>query len=143
MSKMSITFDGFSDLANAVDKSGADLKKAVDDALTQTQQLIEDNLVTAADVYAHKGLKGYATGAMYKTIIKNSKVEWTGTVASVDAGFKLREKGGFHSIFVMYGTPRIAKDVKLYNAIKGTKTQKEIAELQQKVMSEYVNINRS
>ena len=42
----------------------------------------------------------------------------------------------------MYGTPRIAKDVKLYNAIKGTKTQKEIAELQQKVMSEYVNINR-
>ena len=130
MSKMSITFDGFSDLADAVDKSGADLKKAVDDALSQTQQLIEDNLVTAADVYAHKGLKGYATGEMYKTIIKDSKVEWSGSIASVD------------SIFVMYGTPRIAKDVKLYNAIKGTKTQKEIAELQQKVMSEYVNINR-
>ena len=101
MSKMSITFDGFSDLADAVDKSGADLKKAVDDALSQTQQLIEDNLVTAADVYAHKGLKGYATGEMYKTIIKDSKVEWSGSIASVDAGFKLREKGGIQFLLCM------------------------------------------
>ncbi len=141
-SKMSITFDGFNDLAYAIDKSGAELKPAVNEALTKTQKLIQDNLVSAAAPYDLKGLKGYATGAMYNTIIKNSKVDWTGTIASVDAGFRISEKGGFHSIFVMYGTPRMAKDMAVYNAIKGTKTQKDIAALQQQVMTEHIRLDK-
>lgn len=142
MAKMSITFDGFNDLAHAVDKSGADLKSAVNEALDKTQKLIQDNLIHAAAPYEEGGLKGYATGAMYKTIIKNSGVEWQGTVASVDAGFRISQKGGFHSIFVMYGTPRMAKDQRVYNAIKGTKTKKDIAALQQQVMKEHINIDK-
>lgn len=140
MAKMSIIFDGFADLAEKIDRSDGDLHKAVDEALTATQKLIQDNLVTAAAPYATKGKKGYATGAMYKAIINNAKVNWHGSVAEVDAGFELYQEGGWHSIFVMYGTPRMAKDTKVYNAIKGTKTKKDIAAEQQKIMQSYLNL---
>jgi len=140
MAKMSITFDGFDDLAAAVDRSGGELKTAVNEALTETQQIIQSNLSTAAAVYAGKGRKGYATGKMYSSIINDAKVNWHGSVAEVNAGFRLNENDGWHSIFVMYGTPKMAKDPKVYNAIKGTKIRKEIAEKQQEVMSKYIKI---
>lgn len=138
MARMSIIFDGFADLADAIDKAGGDLKIAVDDALKDTQQVIQNNLTTGAAVYAAKGKKGYATGAMYDTIINDAQIIWKGTVAEVRVGFKLNAAGGFHSIFVMYGTPRMAKDTKVYNAIKGTKTRKEVAERQERIMQEHL-----
>ncbi len=140
MAKMSITFDGFKDLAEAIDRSGKDVKTAVNEALTKTQKLVQNNVTTAAAPYAHKGVKGYATGEMYRTIIKDAQVTWAGSIATVGAGFKISQQGGFHSIFVMYGTPRMAKDPKVYNAIKGTKTKKDIAELQKNVMGDYLKM---
>lgn len=140
--KMSIIFDGFKDLAEAVDRSGNDMHKAVDEALNDTQQLIQSNLTSAAAIYAAKGRKGYATGAMYGTIIGDGGVSWAGQVATVDTGFRISANGGWHSIFVMYGTPRMAKDTKVFNAIKGTKTRKDIAEKQQEVMEKYINLGK-
>ena len=140
MARMSITFDGFADLAEAIDRAGGDVKSAANEALTKTQELVQNNLEHAAAVYAHGGLKGYATGAMYDSIIKDASVNWIGTVAEVSAGFKISQKGGWHSIFVMYGTPRMAKDPSVYNAIKGTKTKKDIAELQQEVMQNHLKL---
>lgn len=137
--KMKIIFDGFADLASDIDRAGGDLHAAVDDALIQTQKLIQENLRTAAAPYATKGKKGYATGKMYQSIIHDGQVHWTGTIATVDAGFRIRE-GGWSSIFIMYGTPRISKDSKVYGAIKGSKTKKEIAELQEQVMTGYLQL---
>ena len=142
MAKMQILFDGFKDLADAVDRSGADLKEAVDDALTKTGDYISSATSSAASRYAKKGggMKGYATGAMFKTIIKKDHVKWIGDTAEIGTGFKISQKGGWHSIFVMYGTPRMSKDTKIYNAIKGRKTKKEIAEIQQKAMQEHIKL---
>ena len=140
MARMSITFDGFKDLAYQIDKAGGDLNAAVEDALLQTQEWIQNNVRYAAAPYANKGLKGYANGDMYKSIIDDGKITWSGTVAEVRVGFDLGEEGAFHSIFIMYGTPRIAKDQKIYDAIRGTKTQKEIAKLQEEVMKKYLSL---
>lgn len=140
MAKMSIMFDGFGDLAAQIDRSGGDLHAAVDEALTATQKLIQSNLEAASSVYASEGRKGYATGAMYKTILQDPKITWRGEVAEVDVGFDLWENGGWHSIFIMYGTPKIAKDQKVYNAIKGAKTQKEVERIQQEIMQKYLRI---
>lgn len=140
MAKMSIIFYGFADLAEQIDRNGGDLHKAVDEALTATQKLIQDNLATAAAPYASKGLKGYAKGRMYQDILKDASVQWNGEVAEVDAGFLLSEKGGWHSIFVMYGTPRMAKDPKIYNAIKGAKTRKDIEAIQTEIMQKYLQL---
>lgn len=140
MAKMSILFNGFEDLAAAVDRSDGDLEKAVDEALTETAKYIQSQVESAAAPYAAKGLKGYATGRMYSAIINDNHVYWNGHVAEVGVGFALNESSGWHSIFIMYGTPRMAKDTKVYNAIKGAKTKKEIARIQQEIMQKYIKL---
>lgn len=138
MAKMSIIFDGFADLAEQIDRIGGNMQKAVNEALEATQEVVENNLVPAASVYATKGRKGYATGSMFKSLIRSTKVTWKGTVAEVNVGFNLGEN--FHSIFIMYGTPRIAKDTEIYNAIKGAKTKQEIEQVQAMIMKKYLSI---
>lgn len=139
MARMQILFDGFEDLAAAIDRSGGDLKQAVNEALTKTSEVVQNNLIPAAAIYARKGIKGYATGKMYGSLITGDSVQWNGTVASVRVGFNLNN-GGWHSIFVMYGTPRMAKDTRIYNAIKGTKTKKEIADVQEEIMKKHLDL---
>ena len=144
MARMSITFDGFADLADAVDRAGGDLKKAVDEALTDTQKVVQDNLQSAAEVYQHGGKKGYATGKMYNAIIRNASVFWSGNVAEVGTGFTTNGRstvaGFMHSLFVMYGTPRMKKDTQVYNAIKGARTRAEIAKVQEEVMQKHLKL---
>lgn len=143
MSRMKILFDGFEDLAYAVDTClGTEvLHKAVDEALVETGKYVQNQLTEAAAPYATKGggLKGYATGEMYKAIKKDQVVHWQGYLAEVSVGFNLNEFDGWVSIFVMYGTPRMSKDQKIYNAIKGTKTKKDVEKIQQEVMGKYVH----
>lgn len=138
MARMGILFDGFKELAIAVDRMDPKaLKPAVEKALNTTGEYVQEAVNEAAYPYAYKGLKGYATGDMYNALKKDNPVIWKSPfVAEVSVGFNLYEKGGFHSIFVMYGTPRIAKDQKLYNAIKGTRTQHAIAKIQNDILTE-------
>ena len=140
MAKMSITFKGFDQLAEDLDAIGGDLHDAVDEALTESVKIIQSNLQTAAAPYSAKGLRGYATGKMYGSIIENPQVEWKGLIAEVGAGFELYSRGGWHSIFVMYGTPRMAKNPKVYNAIKGTKVKNEIAKKQEEIMKKHLEL---
>lgn len=140
MARMKIIFDGFTDLADAIDRAGGDMHAAVDEALDETFDIVKANLIPAAAVYDRKGLKGYASGDMYRTIIKDGAVQWSGMTASIRVGFSISQKGGWHSIFVMYGTPRMAKDQNVYNAIKGARTKKEIAEKQQEIMRKHLDL---
>lgn len=138
MARMKIIFSGFTDLAYEIDKAGGDLHAAVDEALTKTGQFVQNNVSQAALPYAHGGLKGYADGDMFHSLKSDHPIIWKGTVAEVSVGFNLYDKGGYHSIFVMYGTPRISKDQKLYNSIKGTRTKHAIALLQEEVMKKHL-----
>lgn len=141
MAKMQITFPGFADMAQRLDRMGGDLKTAVTEALEETQKIVEENLRRAAEPYQMKGggLKGKATGAMYRKIMDNLQVNWKGDIAEISVGFDL-EKAGFHSIFVMYGTPKMSKDTKVYNAIRGSETRKQIEKAQQEIMQKYLTI---
>lgn len=142
MARMKIMFDGFKDLAYEIDKAGGDLHAAVDEALTETANMVQRHVEQATLPYANKGggLKGYAEGDMYQAIKKDHPIYWHGTVAEVSVGFNLLDKGGWHSIFVMYGTPRMAKDQKIYNAIKGTRTKHAITLLQQEIMFKHLDL---
>lgn len=144
MAKMQIIFDGFAELAEQIDRAEGDLHAAVDEALTETQTLVQRELKQAAAPYApgRPGRKGYATGAMYESIINSEPIQWAGTVATVNTGFSAaKNRTGFmHSIFVMYGTPKMAKDQKVYNAIKGARIKKKIAEKQEEVLRKYLKL---
>ena len=136
MAKVGVVFSGFDDLAYQIDKAGGNLKEAVDFALTETADLVQRKVNQAALPYQSKSADHpYATGDMFNALRKDDHVRWvTPTIAEVHAGFNLYEKGGWHSIFMMYGTPKIAKDQKLYNSIKGTQMQHAIALLQETIM---------
>jgi hypothetical protein len=145
MTKMQITFDGFRDLAEAIDKAEGNLNAAVDEALSETQDIVQKELRTAAQPYKTVGgsPKGYSTGSLYNAIIDDRQpVEWAGTTATVKVGFssKKNRNGFMHSIFVMYGTPKMSKDPKIYNAIKGSRTKKLIAEAQRRTLEKYLKL---
>lgn len=132
--KMTITFDGFNDLAEILDKCDGNLKSATTECLEKTNKHIAPKLHDAMKIHRK-------TGKTEGSILDDSKVEWSGSVASIDVGFDINN-GGLPSIFLMYGTPKMQKDVKLFNAIKGTKTKKEIEELQKEIMNKAISFAR-
>lgn len=144
MAKFEIIGEPVIDMLERLDSIGVDLKPAVTEMLEKTQELISNNVLEAAKAYDHKGggLKGYAKGHMYQQIDTSSSVEWEGNIATVQAGFKLNSQGGYHSIFIMYGTPKIVKDTKVYNAIRGARTKTRIKDLQKTIMNKYLKLGK-
>lgn len=141
MAKMKLTFDGLASLARRIDEIEGSVQPAADEALTKVQHYIQDNTRQAAAKYTKGGTK-YSTGRMQAAIKPDSGPEWAGTVASVHVGFEIYAAGGggMHSIWRMYGTPRAAKDTKLYNAIRGARTKKQVREIMEKVFQEHARL---
>lgn len=112
--------DSFKDLLYRVEKVQGNLRPAVDEALTELQKAIQSDVQAAAAKYAPGGTK-YSTGKMLGAIKPTNGPEWAGTTAKVGVGFEIHKPGGggMHSVWMMYGTPRIAKDSKLYKAVRG------------------------
>lgn len=141
MARMRLEFTGLQDLARRIDEIEGDIKPAATEALTKVQRYIQDNTRQAAAKYTKGGTK-YSTGRMKAAIKPDSGPEWAGTVASVHVGFEIYAAGGggMHSVWRMYGTPRAAKDTKLYNAIRGARTQKQVREIMDKVLQEHARL---
>ncbi|MCI8486676.1 MAG: hypothetical protein HFJ20_06355 [Clostridia bacterium] len=110
-------------LIKELEQLDGDVKRTTEKSLTKSQKHITKNL--------HKEMKKHKqTGETEKSIVENPPVIWVGNMyAEIDVGFDI-SNGGLPSIFLMYGTPRAEKDQKLFNAIYGRKTQKEISEIQ-------------
>ena len=127
--KISIDFDGFNVLKKQLDEIGGNAtQRAVESALKASQQVIAEQVEAAIETHT-------LTGKTKKSIVSNSPVEWTGDTASVGVGFDIGG-GGLPSIFLMYGTklhgqPHIAPDRKLYDAVYGAQTRKEISKIQE------------
>lgn len=130
--KMRLEFSGFEEMAERLDKLGGDLKKTTEKALEATHEHITPKVETAFKKHDIK----YSHDTM-KSLKKDADIEWSGSVASVGVGFKI-SAGGLPSIFLMYGTPKIQPDKKLYDSVYGSKTKKEVKALQEKIFSEEI-----
>ena len=126
--KLTIDFKGFEEYMEKLDKLGADTKKITDKALQKSYDAVTPEIETA--INPHK-----LTGATEKSLAKNEKVEWEGTTAYIKVGFNI-SNGGLASIFLMYGTPKITPDRKLYNSVYGTKTKNKVRKIQEEVFHE-------
>lgn len=101
------------------------LKETTEKALMESKAYVTEKL--------HQDMKKHhRTGRTEASIDDDSGVEWKGTLASVKVGFKISE-GGLPSIFLMYGTPRMQPDRKLYNDVYGAATRRKIQEIQREV----------
>lgn len=142
--KISIDFKGYDVIKKQLDQLGGDAtKRAVDEALRASQQIVADKVSAAITPHTF-------TGKTKRSIVTDAQVEWTGDTAAVGVGFDIRG-GGLASIFLMYGTtlhgqPHITPDRNLYDAVYGNNTRKEIQKVQElafdKVLQEVVKNER-
>lgn len=117
----------FGQYAQKLQKLGSTefLKKTVEQALEESKEYVTEKL--------HQEMpKHHRTGRTEASIDDDSGVEWRGTIAEIKVGFKISD-GGLASIFLMYGTPRMQPDKKLYNDVYGAATSRKIQEIQRDV----------
>ena len=130
MARLKLEFEGFTEVASRLKRLEGDVKNVTERALKESRNLVTPNL--------HKDMtKHRRTGKTEASIASNEPVKWIGSQASIHVGFNIKE-GGLPSIFLMYGTPRIKKDTKLYNDIFGTSTQNKIKKLQEDIFYEEI-----
>lgn len=124
--RIGLQFKGFEELMGQLDRLGGDLKVPVEEALVVTQKHVADQ--------AHAAMaRHHRTGDTEGAIVEDGVVTWEGSTAGIGIGFDLAN-GGMPSVFLMYGTPTMAKDTALYNAVYGSRTRKEAARLQEEVI---------
>lgn len=129
--RIGIDYSDFSILTKQLERLDGDIKSTVEKALKKSQRHVHKNLGLAMQ-------RHNLTYATVRSLVKSPSVVWVGkTRAEIDVGFSIRQ-GGLASIFLMYGTPRMAKDQKLYNAVYGKKTRDDIVKIQSEVFFEEI-----
>lgn len=128
--RIGLQFEGFDELAAQFEQLGGDLRSATENALKASKRAVTPGIDQAIN-------KHRLTGDTERSLDKKIRVEWEGTTASIDIGFHISQ-GGLPSVFLMYGTPRVKKDTKLYNSIYGSKVKKQIAEVQKEVFQKMI-----
>lgn len=126
--KLTIDFSGFEEMFEKLDRVGANTKQITEDALQASYEAVTPTIKAAIKPH-------HFTGQTEKSLAENEKVEWEGKTAYIKVGFNIR-KGGLASIFLMYGTPKMSPDRKLYNAIYGSATKKKVKQIQKEVFQE-------
>ncbi len=137
--KIGLKFDGWEEYMGKLDKLGdmGLMKKGVEEALVESKKHINP-LIEKAVVKAKLPAKGkYSTGGTKESLDTNMSVEWEAMTGFVKIGFDFSESG-LKSILLMQGTPKMKPVSGLKSAIYGSKTQKEIAEIQEKVLSDLI-----
>lgn len=132
MAKMKIEISGFEQILRRMTELEGNVKKTTEEALRKTHEIVTDY---AEKGMAHSNLPAggqYSTGETLKSLRREANIEWNGSVASVPVGFDIKH-GGLASIMLMYGTPRMKKDQKLYNAFYSAKTKKEVVAAQEEI----------
>lgn len=120
-----------------LDKLGgtALMKNGVEEALIESKKYVTP-LIEKSMTKLPAGGK-YSTGRTKESIDKENVVDWSAMTGTINVGFDF-SKSGVTSIFLMYGTPKMKPVSGLKNAIYGSKTKKEIAEIQERVLSDVI-----
>lgn len=127
--KLRLEFSGFETMAEQLDKLGGSLEKTAADALVKSKTVVAQNLLKATHKANFPAHGKYATGNTRHSIDTARTVTWEGKTASISVGFDM-EKSGMTSIFLMYGTPKMAKVQEMYDAIYGKKVKAQIKKIQ-------------
>jgi hypothetical protein len=142
--KIGLHFDGWEEYMAKLDELGGTqtMKKGVEEALTESKKHVNPLIEKAVAKGKLPAGGKYSYGGTKESIDNEMSVEWEGMTGAIKVGFDF-SKSGLKSIFLMEGTtvhgsPRMKPVSGLKSAIYGAKTQKEIAEIQEKVLSEHI-----
>lgn len=137
--RFGLQFEGWEELMANLDEVGGTsaMKSGVENALVKSKEYVDEKI---EDKMRNSNLprKGeYSTGKTKASIDKSKNVEWDGMKASIKIGFDMKENG-LTSIFLIYGTPKMAPVKGLKSAIYGSKTRKEIASIQEEEITKEI-----
>lgn len=130
MAKLKMEIEGFEQLTKRLTELNGNVKATTERALEKSNRAVRTKI--GAAMQPHN--KTFQT---IRSLKSDAKVEWAGTVATMPVGFDIAH-GGLASIFLMYGTPRMDKDQKLYNAFYGTATMNEVRKIQEEIFYEEI-----
>lgn len=122
--KLSIDFSGFGELAEKIVKASGDLKATTEKALNATYDIVTPQL--------QEGIRRHKRTGRTEKSLKPKKIVWEGNTAYVYIGFSVKE-GGLASIFINYGTPKVAPDPFITKAVQ---TKKKLYQEKQKEIFE-------
>ena len=136
--KIGLQVKGFEEYMAKLDKLGGSkaMKQGVESALKSSKEYVTPLIESAMDNLPAMGK--YSTGDTKESIDKGTDVEWNGMTASIKVGFDFK-KSGLKSIYLMYGTPKMPKVNGLYDAIYGSKTQKQIGKIQAETLAKVID----
>lgn len=135
--KIGLQVEGFEEYMAKLDEIGGSqaMKRGVESALKASKQYVNPLINQAMTNLPAKGK--YSTGDTKKSIDTDMKVDWEGQTASIKVGFDF-QKSGMKSIYLMYGTPKMSPVKGLKATIYGSKTKKQIAELQGEALNKVI-----
>lgn len=135
--RIGLQVNGFEDYMAKLDELGGSkaMVRGVEGALRASKQYVNP-LIEKSMAKLPAGGK-YSTGNTKKSIDRDMSVDWSGMTATIKVGFDF-SKSGVTSIFLMYGTPKMKPVTGLKNAVYGSKTQKELATIQEEALMKVI-----
>jgi hypothetical protein len=127
--RIGLQFSGFQEMAARLDELQGDLQRTTEEALIKSKEVVTAKLLEATNKANYPAQGKYSTGRTRQSIDTTQNVTWQGTTAEINVGFDLK-KSGLTSIYLMYGTPRMAKVQAIYDAIYGSRVKAEIKRIQ-------------
>ena len=120
-----------------LDELEGDVKSAVEDALIQAAETITEDTIDAVHKSNLPAGGKYSDGDTEDSIVKNPKVIWEGTKASVAIGFDYDKPGA--GGYLITGTPRMKPDYELQKIYTGKRYMTNIRNDMEAVMQDYIN----
>jgi hypothetical protein len=127
--RIGLQFSGFQEMAARLDELQGDLQRTTEEALIKSKEVVTAKLLEATNKANYPAQGKYSTGRTRQSIDTTQNVTWQGTTAEINVGFDLK-KSGLTSIYLMYGTPRMAKVQAIYDAVYGSRVKAEIKRVQ-------------
>lgn len=127
---------GFEELVERFEKLGGNAQEIVGKALERAGDKIEKDTIAAVQ---RKNLpqKGkYSKGNTERSIVRNSKVTWSGTVAEIGVGFDYSKPGA--GGYLITGTPRMQPDRELHKMYKQKAYMRQIQNDMMETVSERI-----
>lgn len=132
--KIGLKFEGFEEMIAKLESLEGDLKATTEKALIASKQRVVEELKSVTIPANYPAGGKYSTGRTRQSIDTDMTVNWNGTIAEISIGYNM-EISGLTTIFLMYGTPKMTKVSKMYNAVYGSKMKKEVGEIQRAVFA--------
>ena len=137
--KIQFDFVRLADIAEKLDKAGADLEKVMTEVLEDTASEIQSDTIKALDKAYLPASGKYSTGDTKESVETDPKVEKEGSILMIDVGFDKTKVGA--GGWLITGTPKMAPDKELARIYSGKSYENKLMmEMQEKLEDELEQI---